>query len=212
MARSAQTIPQFSVTVDVESDQLEETRRTLESRSGIRASLTALLVVLTSRAIREHPWLNSRFAGDALIVHEHINIAVAVATPDGLVAPVLQEAERLDLDVLARRLDKLVESARDGRLHPEDISGATFTISNLGMLGATHFVPLVNPPQVAILAVGTSRPRLVLDREQDSIQQVHSMSLTVSADHRALDGETVARFLGTLKQRIETCTVDQFAK
>lgn len=209
MTQSAQTIPQFSVTVEADISSMLSIRKTLNEqpeRAGTGISLTALLVYLAAKAIKYHPLVNACFDGDSVIVYDALNIAVAVAAPDGLVAPVIHSVETLGIDEIAVRLVKMTAAARERKLAPTDIAGATFTISNLGMFGVTQFVPLVNPPQAAILGVGTGRPMLVPDGGGGA-SLVQLLRLTVSADHRVLDGEAVARFLATLKEEIEHCTI-----
>jgi pyruvate dehydrogenase E2 component (dihydrolipoamide acetyltransferase) len=210
MTESARSIPQFSITTEANASRMlavqQELSRQVE-QAGVHVSLTALLVYLTARALARHPLLNAQFDGDGIIVYDTLNIAVAVATPSGLTAPVLHGAENLSVLDIARRLTKVSAAARDGRLSLADVVDATFTISNLGMFGVTQFIPLVNPPQAAILGVGTARPA-ILPSAEEKIRQVQLMSLTVSADHRVLDGEEVARFLATLGNEIKKCEVE----
>jgi pyruvate dehydrogenase E2 component (dihydrolipoamide acetyltransferase) len=201
MLESARQIPQFSVSSDADVSRLLSARRELAAQ-GINASLTALLVQLTARVLLQHPLLNARFAGDAILAYETVNMAVAAATPAGLVAPVIRAAEVLPLPEIARQLSELVQAARENRLSLSQVSEATFTLSNLGMHGVQQFVPLVNPPQSAILGVGAARQAVQLT-PSGGIQAVWLMTLTVSADHRVLDGESAARFLAALCKEIE---------
>lgn len=201
MARSASTIPQFSVSMDVNMASLQAARETAATR-GLEATLTAWLVYLTARVLIEQPQVNARFDGDALLIYETANIAVAVATPSGLLAPVIHHAEQRSVADISAELRQLTETARHGRLNLAQISEATFTISNLGMLGVSQFTPLVTPPQAAVLGVGGVHQVLVPRRDGFAFQPV--MSLTIAADHRVVDGEGVARFLGGLKQTLET--------
>jgi len=210
MIDSAQDIPQFSVTAEVDASQilarLEEINQQLEE-SGFKVSLTALLTHLVARALVQHPMMNARFDGDGIVVYDTFNIAIAVATSDGLTAPVIHNVENKSIIEIARRLTEVSAAAREGKLTPMDISDGTFTISNLGMSGVSQFVPLVNPPQSAILGVGAALPTIVPSID-GKINKIHLMSLTVSADHRVTDGVDVAQFLATLREEFKKCEVE----
>jgi pyruvate dehydrogenase E2 component (dihydrolipoamide acetyltransferase) len=201
MTASARDIPQFSVSVDAEAGRLLKARQELAGL-GLKASLTAMLIYLTARALADHPLLNAQYDQDEVIVYEQVNLGVAVSAPGGLAAPVIHRAGERTLGETAAELESMAQAARDGRLSPDQVSGATFTLSNLGMYGVREFVPLVNPPQAAILGVGAARPA-ALPTPDWGLRAAQLITLTVSADHRVLDGEAVARFLDTLRQRIE---------
>ena len=201
MVVSAQQIPQFSISIDVDVSRLLEVKQEL-ALQGLQASITTLLVQLTARVLDLHPLLNARFDGDAVLAYETVNMAVAAATPAGLVAPVIHSAEKLSLVEIARRLEMLTSAARENRLSLGQVSEATFTLSNLGMHGVKQFVPLVNPPQSAILGVGAAR-NVALPTPGWGIRSAWLMTLTVSADHRVLDGEAAALFMASLKEKIE---------
>jgi pyruvate dehydrogenase E2 component (dihydrolipoamide acetyltransferase) len=211
MAESAQNIPQFSVSIDVSMEpflQALELLRPPVEASGCKASVTTLLAYLIGQALLKHPWLNARYNEGKVQVFETINLALAVATPQGLAAPVIYGLERVQLIGIARRIQEITQRAETGTLTMNDISNATFTLSNLGMYGATQFVPLVNPPQAAILGVGTIRSVFV-PLSGGGIALQKTLSLTVSADHRLLDGAAVAEFLKTLRDNIENCLAGQ---
>jgi pyruvate dehydrogenase E2 component (dihydrolipoamide acetyltransferase) len=211
MAESAQNIPQFSVSIDVSMEpflQALELLRPPVEASGCKASVTTLLAYLIGQALLKHPWLNARYNEGKVQVFETINLALAVATPQGLAAPVIYGLERVQLIGIARRIQEIIQRAETGTLTMNDISNATFTLSNLGMYGATQFVPLVNPPQAAILGVGTIRSVFV-PLSGGGIALQKTLSLTVSADHRLLDGAAVAEFLKTLRDNIENCLAGQ---
>jgi pyruvate dehydrogenase E2 component (dihydrolipoamide acetyltransferase) len=201
MAESARQIPQFSVSMDAEVTGLLAAKRALAAR-GIQASVTAMLVQAAARVLKAHPLLNARFDGDGVLAFETVNLGVAAATPAGLVVPVIRSAEKLGLVEIARQLSALAQAAREDRLSLSQVSEGTFTLSNLGMHGVQHFVPLVNPPQSAILGVGAARQALQPTPE-GGIRPVWLMNLTVSADHRVVDGEAAARFLAALRSEIE---------
>lgn len=200
MLQSARDIPQFSVSWELDADQLAARR--VRINAGIaeedrRVSVTALLVWLTARALCRHPRMNSRFDEDAAIQFEHVNMAVAMDTPYGLVAPVIREAETLSVAETGAVLKELAARALAKRLAMSDFADATFTTSNLGMFGITRFTPLINPPQGAIMGVGGPRTTVRTDPE-GRLVAARAIELTVTADHRILDGAEVARFLQTL--------------
>ena len=159
MAQSVREIPQFSVAIEADATRLLQVKQDLSPKEAV--SVTALLIYLAARVLHRHPMLNARFDGDGVVLFETVNMGVAVASPQGLVVPVLPGAEQLELVTVAHRLRDLVEAAQRGRLALAQISGGTFTLSNLGMYGISQFVPLVNPPQAAILGVGGIQPAVL---------------------------------------------------
>lgn len=200
MLQSARDIPQFSVSWELDADQLAARRGRINAgieEEDRRVSVTALLVWLTARALRRHPRLNSRFDEDAAIQPEHVNMAVAMNTPYGLVAPVIREAETLSVEETGVALKELAARAMAKRLAMADFADATFTTSNLGMFGVARFTPLINPPQGAIMGVGGPRTTVRTDPDGQLVAG-RVIELTVTADHRILDGAEVARFLQTL--------------
>jgi pyruvate dehydrogenase E2 component (dihydrolipoamide acetyltransferase) len=207
MAQSAREVPQFSLAMHVEAGRLLQVKEELAAKGaagGMAVSLTALLVYLAGRVLLRHPLLNAQFDGDAVRVFETANMGVAVAAPGGLVVPVLHAVERLALGEIARRLRELSERARGGRLSPAEVSGGTFTLSNLGMYGVSTFVPLVNPPQSAILGVAAVEGVVV--PSAGGTRHIQRMTLTLSADHRVVDGAAAAAFLQELRMAIEDAT------
>jgi pyruvate dehydrogenase E2 component (dihydrolipoamide acetyltransferase) len=200
MLQSARDIPQFSVSWELDADELAARRGRINA--GIadeerRVSVTALLIWLAAQALRRHPRLNSRFDEDAAIQPEHVNMAVAMDTAYGLVAPVIHAAETLSVEQTGAALKELTARALAKRLAMADFADATFTISNLGMFGVTRFTPLINPPQGAIMGVGGARTTVRTD-PAGRLVAARVIELTVTADHRILDGAEVARFLQTL--------------
>jgi pyruvate dehydrogenase E2 component (dihydrolipoamide acetyltransferase) len=205
MLASAQQIPQFSVSVETDVTHLLRVRKALnqDGRSAAeRISLTAMLVYLCGRALVKNPQFNATYEDDGAWLYENVNIAVAAATQRGLVAPVIQRVEQLGLGEIAQQLNRLVEDARGGRLKLGQLQNATFTLSNLGMKRVSQFVPLVTPPQVAVLGVGAARPLIM--PVDGGARFVQAMTLTLSADHRVVDGSDVAQFLENLCQEVET--------
>src|SRR5256712_1318756 len=200
-ARSWTSAPHFYLTREVSAARLVEWREQLQPQIP-SITYTDLLIVQTAKALRQHPRLNARWENAQIVSSDQIGIGVAVATDAGLIVPVLQRADERSLPEIARTRFDLVTRAQAGRLRPEDISGGTFTISNLGMYGVDAFYPILNPPQAAILAVGRIADRVVAI---SAVPAVHPMlTLTLSCDHRVADGARAAPFLETLAHLIET--------
>lgn len=203
MTASKQQAPHFYVTAEVELDAALARLKQLNDGADRerRVSVTALVIRSCALALQAHLGLNAVWQGDQLMLADEVNIGVAIALDGGLVAPALLGAEALDLSETAVALRELVERARTGKLRGAEMTGGTFTVSNLGMFDIASFIPIVTPPQVAILGVGgvVRMPRF--DGEQVVARSL--LSLTVSADHRAVDGADVARFLGTLKAALQ---------
>jgi pyruvate dehydrogenase E2 component (dihydrolipoamide acetyltransferase) len=194
---SWQSVPHFFLERGVDASRLNAWRATLQARSGYeRVSHTDLLVKLSAEALRRNPGVNARWDGDAIVPADRINVGVAVATDDGLVVPVVHDAGGLTVREISERRVGLVEAARAGRLLPDDVTDGTFTISNLGMYGVDSFQAIVNAPQAAILAVGRILDRVVAVGGAPAVRPM--LSLTLSFDHRVVDGARGAAFLDTL--------------
>lgn len=205
MTASIQQIPQYSVTMEIDASPLMRVKENLNHRNanaGGKVSITALLVYATAHAIQKNPLVNARYLDGHLFVYEHVDMAVAVATPQGLLAPVLPAVERLSIHEIAARLSQLTDKARSNRIAPQELEGGSFTLSNLGTLGATQFNPIINPPQAAILGVGAIRP-VLLPQDSGGNRTAELMALTVTADHRVLDGADVAKFLSDLRDEVQ---------
>jgi len=193
MQQSFQEAPHIALTIEVDMTQAAQARGD--------ASYTALLVQAVARALREHPLVNSTLRGDEIVQLYDVNIGVAVAAEEGLIVPVIKRADGKSLRDIDAELKDLAERARSGTLTLDDVSGGTFTITNLGMFGIPQFRAIINPPEAAILAVGSIVKRAVVIN--DGIQIRPMMNMTASADHRILDGVAVARFLQRVKQLLE---------
>jgi pyruvate dehydrogenase E2 component (dihydrolipoamide acetyltransferase) len=165
-------------------------------------SVNDLIVFLVSRALRKHPNINSSWQGDYIAQYNSVHMGVAVALPAGLVTPVVRHSDKLSLVQIAQKNRELIKLARDGKLQPDDYSGGTFTISNLGMSGIEEFTAIINPPQAAILAVGTTMATPVVNDSGDVVVE-QRMKVTLSCDHRVIDGAQGAEFLKTLKTFVE---------
>jgi pyruvate dehydrogenase E2 component (dihydrolipoamide acetyltransferase) len=195
-------IPVYQLVLSVDMDavnQLLERRRELDPEA--RVTVTDVLVKVCAAALMRHREVNVQFTEEELLVFPYANIGIAVATERGLMVPVIQGAEHLSLaEVAAARAD-IVGRAREGGLRLEDLEGGTFTISNLGMFGLDQFTAVLNPPQAAILAVGASSERAVVRDGQ--VVARPTMTMTLSCDHRAVDGAPAAEFLETVKAMLE---------
>jgi pyruvate dehydrogenase E2 component (dihydrolipoamide acetyltransferase) len=189
--------PHFYLTREVDAGPVVARRAAL----GEGVTLTDMLVWLSARALERHPEVNAVWDGDMPRRIDEVNVGIAVAVDDGLIVPVVHRANELDVIDVAKRRSDVVERARGGTLLPDDVSGGTFTLSNLGMFGIDSFTAIVNGPQAAILAVGRVADRVVAVEGRPVVAP--RMSLTLSCDHRVLDGARAARFLGTLTSFVE---------
>jgi pyruvate dehydrogenase E2 component (dihydrolipoamide acetyltransferase) len=208
MTTSYQTTPHIYLSVDVDMSEAEASRQRmnhLAEKEGIPdISLTAYLIRIVSWCLKQHPYLNASLENDKIIFWEDINIGVATALKDGLIVPVIHNADEKPTGELNDRLRYLTAKARKGELTREEVQGGTFTISNLGMYGIRSFTAIINPPQSAILAVGTiNRQPIVID-DQDTVEVRPVMTLTLAADHRIVDGAVAANFLSELVKALET--------
>lgn len=202
MAYSKSTIPHFYVATEIDMTDAETWRKNLAETDAIKLSVTDLFVKAAADALTQYPALNASLDGDTgVIVHDTVDIGLAVGTDDGLVVPVIPNADRAFLTDLADERGHRVEEARQGKLRGD--ASATFTISNLGMYGVTSFTAIVNPPEAAILAVGAAIARVVPIGDPMTIAVRQIAEVTLSADHRLVDGVVAAQFLQTLKQNIE---------
>jgi pyruvate dehydrogenase E2 component (dihydrolipoamide acetyltransferase) len=202
VTRSWQEVPQFVLGREVDATRLESWRAAAQRKPGSeKASHTDLLVKICAEALRRHPRVNSSWHDGSIVTAAAINVGIAVATEDGLVVPVVHDADTLDLAAISARRQAIAEDARSGRLRPADLQGGTFTISNLGMYGVDYFQAIVNAPQAAILAVGRilERPAVV----NGMLVARPSLVLSLSFDHRVVDGARGAQFLDTLAVLIE---------
>ena len=202
-AQSWTTVPHFFVVREVDATALNQARaqaiKALE-RDGIKPTLTDFLVALVARALVKHPRMNASWSANSIRLNPEINIGVAIAVDDGVVTGVIHNADRADLRTIAIRRQELADRARQGRLHPADISGATFTLSNLGMFQVDAFSAIITPPQAAILAVGSVTDRVVAVEGKPVVRPM--LALTLSTDHRVADGARAAAFLNDVAESI----------
>jgi pyruvate dehydrogenase E2 component (dihydrolipoamide acetyltransferase) len=200
LTASYQDAPHFALTRSVDMSQAVAMVASHQT-AGRRLSITAVIASAVAATLAAHPEYNAHFIDGELRVYERVNLGIAVASPAGLVVPVLAGADRLALSDLADQLAELVERARGGHLAASDLQPATFTVSNLGMLGVEQFTAIINPPEVAILAVGSLEPRPVVADGQLAVRE--QLTLTLVSDHRVLDGAAGARFLADLTDILE---------
>ena len=197
---SATTVPQFTVTVAVDMTRILALRAELKA-AGAAITVTDFIVSAAAQTLVEFPDVNSRTDGTSVWLRRRVHMGIAVALPDGLVVPVIRDADRLSLDDLHARTAQLAEAARNGTLSPDEMTGSTFTISNLGMFGVDEFCAIINPGESAILAVSSIVPAPVAVGDGIGIRQI--MKLTLTSDHRLVDGELAARFLNALRRRLQ---------
>lgn len=202
MSKSKQTAPHFYVSTDVDMSEVERQRRDGKERGEkLIPSINDFILHASARALRDFPSLNASFTDKGIQIFSDINIGMAVALEEGLVVPVIRNADRLSLQEMAKQSRELSEKAQKKKLFPLDYEGGTFTVSNLGMFGVDNFVAIINPPQCAILAVGKVAPRAVVHDQSVVVRAM--MTMTLSADHRIVDGAIAARFLQELKRLLE---------
>jgi pyruvate dehydrogenase E2 component (dihydrolipoamide acetyltransferase) len=203
MAESMREIPHFYVTSEIDMSEAVRLRAALKAsdRVSVDVTYTHVLIKAVAIALQRHPRLNASFAEDGREFKTEINIGLAVALDDGLIVPVLHDCDKLSLLDIAAQANALVERARSGKPIAEDLSGGTFTISNMGMLPVEHFTAIINPPQGAILAVGAIKERPVV--RDGEVCVAHTMMVTLSCDHRILDGMTGGQFLAEVKKLLE---------
>ena len=200
LTQSATTIPHFTVTVAVDMSGLLALRKELNA-AGATFSVTDFILAATAQTLAEFPDVNSRTDGSLVWTRRRVHLGVAVSVPHGLLVPVIRDADRCSLSELHERAAGLAERARAGSLPLDDMSGSTFTVSNLGMFGVDEFSAIINPGEAAILAVSSVIPTPIVVGDGIGIRQV--MKLTLSADHRLVDGELGARFLNALRRRLQ---------
>jgi pyruvate dehydrogenase E2 component (dihydrolipoamide acetyltransferase) len=198
------TVPHFFVVREIDASALVEARErmgsAIQQAQGIKVTHTDFLVALVARILVKHPRMNASWSGAAIRLNQEVNIGVAMAVDDGVVATVIHNANKTDLGEIALQRRELTNRARAGRLRPSDIAGATFTISNLGMYHVDAFSAIISPPQAAILAVGSITDRVVPIDGRPAIRPM--MTLTLSCDHRVVDGARAAVFLNEVAEAV----------
>ncbi|WP_329262034.1 2-oxo acid dehydrogenase subunit E2 [Actinoallomurus sp. NBC_01490] len=202
LAESMRTAPHFYLTRVVDVEELLAFRKTLNAAlAPAKVSVNDLIVKACATALRANPVLNVSFTEEHLLVHKRVHVGVAVALDEGLVVPVIRDADRKSVSAIGAETRELAGRARELKLTPQEMSGGTFTVSNLGMFGVDAFTAVINPPEAAILAVGATRKDVVF-RDGEVVPR-DRMTITLSVDHRACDGATGAAFLGQLAELLE---------
>ncbi|MBW7839863.1 MAG: 2-oxo acid dehydrogenase subunit E2 [Chitinophagaceae bacterium] len=190
----------------------EKIKKDFEKREGEKLTFTPLFIEAVIKSIKKYPWLNSSVDGERIIIKKDINIGMATAMPTGnLIVPVIKSADQLNLTGLARRVNFLANAARNNKLKPDDTADGTFTLTNVGTFGSIMGTPIINQPQVAILAVGAikKRPVVVESEQGDSIAIRHMMYLSLSYDHRIIDGALGATFLNAVSKELENFDINR---
>jgi pyruvate dehydrogenase E2 component (dihydrolipoamide acetyltransferase) len=201
LAESTGPIPHFYLTADYDVTNLVSVRQQMIDISGTKLSLNDFIIRAVALALRHHPNVNASWGDDAITQHGEVHVGVAVATQDGLITPVIRNADQKSVTDIATDIRALADKAKTRKLMPDEYQGSTFTISNLGAWGIEEFTAIINPPNAAILAIGTAESRPVVIEKQIVVRE--RMKVTMSCDHRVVDGAIGAEFLKTLRQYIE---------
>ncbi|MGI9036688.1 MAG: dihydrolipoamide acetyltransferase family protein, partial [Pyrinomonadaceae bacterium] len=203
LGESIGPIPTFYLTVEIEMDNSLEFRKQINAsiKDDEKVSLNDIIVKVAAQSLTKHSWVNSSYQEKTVRFYQDADIAVAVAVEDGLITPVVRGANRKGIVEISREIKEMAHRAREKKLQPEEYTGATFSISNLGMFGVKEFTAIINPPEAAIIAVGAATPIPIVKNGEIVVRNI--MNVTMSCDHRVIDGATGARFLQTFKQILE---------
>jgi pyruvate dehydrogenase E2 component (dihydrolipoamide acetyltransferase) len=193
--------PHFYVTVEIDMDAAAAVREQIQRAEESKVSFNDLIVKACAKALRKFPAVNASWGGESITIHGDVHVGVAVAINDGLIVPVVRNADRKSILEISREVKDLATRARDRKLRPEEFSGGTFSISNLGMFDVTEFTAIINPPESAILAVGAVKKVPVVKGDELAVGQ--RMRVTLSSDHRVIDGALAAQFLAELRRLLE---------
>jgi len=199
MTQSASTIPHFYASMEVDVSRAEAWRRATNAQRGIHLTVTDVVAKTVAVSLRQFPRLNAHVGQEAITLKPRVHLGIAVAVDDGLLVPVIPDADELSLPALSARNRRNAESARQGRVTAGAVG--TFTVTSLGRYGVRQFLPLINPPECAILAIGAVEPRVVASREGPAVRQM--VTLTLACDHRAVDGVEAAQFLAAVRAALE---------
>ncbi|MCO6510309.1 MAG: pyruvate dehydrogenase complex dihydrolipoamide acetyltransferase [Aridibacter famidurans] len=202
LTESIGPVPTFYLTIEIEMDRALETRKQInEAIAPDKISVNDIIVKAAAMALTRHPFVNASYQDDKIRFYEDADIGVAVAIDEGLITPIVRGANKKGFVQISSEISELAERARDKKLQPEEYTGATFSISNLGMFGIKEFTAIINPPEAAILAVGRAEPVPVVRDGEIVVKSI--MHVTMSCDHRVVDGATGAKFLQTFRQMLE---------
>jgi len=195
-------VPHFFLTSELEMDRAVEMRRAINALDpDLKISINDIIIKVVANSLIQHPAVNASFQDKFIRYYEHADVGVAVAIEDGLITPVIRSADQKSLSQIAGEVRELAERARSRKLKPDEYTGATFSVSNLGMFGIDEFTAVINPPEGGILAIGAVTPKPVVRDNEIVIRQI--MRVTMSCDHRVIDGATGAKFLQTVKKILE---------
>ncbi|WFC98185.1 dihydrolipoyllysine-residue acetyltransferase [Malassezia yamatoensis] len=215
LTESTQNVPHYFVSIDVEMDRVMQLREVFnrssaeaskgdkEKAKASKLSVNDFIMKAAAIALKQVPSVNSAWHGDFIREYHVQDISMAVSTPTGLITPIVRNVGAIGLADISTESKRLAQKARDGKLKPEEYQGGTFCISNMGMMGTTHFTAIINPPQSAILAIGTTEARIVPDESERGWRKAQIMQATISADHRVSDGATSARWMQAFKAALE---------
>lgn len=203
LAQSIGPIPTFYLTVEIEMDNALEFRKQINAsvKEDEKVSVNDVIVKVAAQALAKHPFVNSSYQDKTIRFYEDADIGVAVAVEDGLITPVVRAANRKGITEISKEIKEMATRAREKKLQPEEYTGATFSISNLGMFGIKEFTAIINPPEAGIFAIGAATPTPVVRDGEIVVKNI--MNVTMSCDHRVIDGATGAKFLQTFKQMLE---------
>lgn len=203
LSESIGPIPTFYLTVEIEMDAALEFRKQINAsvKEDEKVSVNDVIVKVAAQALTKHPWVNSSYQNKTVKFYEDADIGVAVAIEDGLITPVIRAANRKGIVEISKEIKEKAVRAREKKLQPEEYTGATFSISNLGMFGIKEFTAIINPPEAGIFAIGAATPTAVVRDGEIVVRSI--MNVTMSCDHRVVDGATGAKFLQTFKQMLE---------
>jgi|CXWL01.1.fsa_nt_gi pyruvate dehydrogenase E2 component (dihydrolipoamide acetyltransferase) len=205
-AESKQTVPHYYVTVEVDLEAISEVRTLFANDDEFKPSINDFLVKACALALRDMPIVNSTYQGDSILQFGRVSVGMAVALDDGLTLPVIHNADQMSLRQISFQSKGLASRARENRLTLEELSGSTFSISNMGMLNVTVFQAIINQPNAAILAVGSARKMVVPSDTNDDIEIRLKMNMTGSFDHRVIDGSVGAKFMNVVREYLEKPT------
>ncbi len=202
LSESVLTAPHFYVTVEVDMDAAVALRSEIQDVEDVKVSYNDLVVKACAKALTRFPTVNASWTGESIQTHAEVHVGVAVSLPDGLLTPVVRHADHKSIVAIAREIKDLAARARDRKLQPQEFSGSTFTVSNLGMFDVSEFTAIINPPESCILAVGAVKKVPVVVDDELTIGQ--RMKLTLSSDHRVVDGALAAQFLAEVRRLLES--------
>ena len=201
LSESKFSAPEFYLTIEIQMDKAMQARSRMNELSPVKISFNDIVIKAAAMALKQHPKINSSWLGDKIRVNHHVNIGVAMAVDEGLLVPVVRNTDMKSLSQIAREVKDFSQKAKDKKLQPKDWEGSTFTISNLGMYGIDEFTAIINPPDACILAVGGIKETVIVEKGEMKVANI--MKVTLTCDHRVVDGATGAEFLKTLKANIE---------